>query len=234
MEFYRTKDNENMADIAAQIFQRQLEQKLDSVLGLATGTTPIGLYDRLILLNKKGILDFSKVRTVNLDEYRGLTPEHEQSYRYFMNSHLFDHINIKKENTNVPDALKEAEVACREYDELIEKLGGVDLQLLGIGVNGHIGFDEPDTVFPKGTQCVKLAQATIDANARLFNDKSEVPEYAITMGIRTIMMAKQIVLLANQSKKEIVEQAFYGDITPQVPASVLQMHQNVTVILSGE
>ncbi len=234
MEFYRTKDNENMADIAAQIFQRQLEQKPDSVLGLATGTTPIGLYDRLILLNKKGILDFSKVRTVNLDEYRGLTPEHEQSYRYFMNSHLFDHINIKKENTNVPDALKEAEVACREYDELIEKLGGVDLQLLGIGVNGHIGFDEPDTVFPKGTQCVKLAQATIDANARLFNDKSEVPEYAITMGIRTIMMAKQIVLLANQSKKEIVEQAFYGDITPQVPASVLQMHQNVTVILSGE
>lgn len=225
---------DQMSRTAANIIAAQIIMKPDSVLGLATGSSPIGTYKRLIELNKSGDLDFSGITTVNLDEYCGLSVSHDQSYRYFMNTNLFDHINIKKENTHVPDGVAaDYDEECRRYDKLIEELGGIDLQLLGIGHNGHIGFNEPDEVFEKYTHVMDLKQSTIDANSRFFAKKEDVPRQAITMGIKTIMSAKKILLIASGAdKKEILERALYGPITPKVPASVLQLHPDLTVVCS--
>jgi len=208
----------------------------ESVLGFATGTTPIGTYDNLSKWNKEGLVDFSLVKTVNLDEYCGLSGDHPQSYRYFMDKYLFSRINIKKENTFLPNGNDEdCDAECERYEKLIEDIGGVDLQLLGIGNNGHIGFNEPCEIFPKKTNCVKLTQSTIDANARLFEKKEDVPLFAMTMGIMTIMNARKILLIATgKSKAEILKQSLTGPIDPKVPASILQLHPDVTVIADLE
>lgn len=232
MKVYCAKDYNLASRKAANIISAQVISKPDCVLGLATGSTPIGTYKQLIAWYEKGDLDFSQVKSVNLDEYRGLSPENDQSYRYFMNTNLFDHINIDKKNTNVPDGLEpDADKACADYDAIIESMGGIDLQLLGLGHNGHIGFNEPAEVFSKGTNCVKLAQSTIDANARFFENKDMVPKEAYTMGIQSIMNAKKILVVAcGADKADIVKRAFTGPITPQVPASVLQLHSDVTLV----
>ena len=232
MVIYKVKDYEEMSRKAANIIGAQVITKPDCVLGLATGSSPVGTYKNLIAGYQNGDLDFSKVRSINLDEYRGLSPENDQSYRYFMNTNLFDHINIDKANTNVPDGLEtDADKACSAYNELIANCGGIDLQLLGLGPNGHIGFNEPCDKFVKDTNCVTLAQSTIDANARFFASKEEVPTQAYTMGIGTIMQAKKIlVVVSGADKADIVEKAFFGDITPQVPASILQLHEDVVVV----
>ena len=225
---------EDMSRKAADVLAAQVLLKPNSVLGLATGSTPIGLYKSLIERYNNGELDFSAVRTVNLDEYRGLPADNDQSYNYFMHHNLFDHINIKPENTHLPNGLEtDAEKECARYDEVIAAQGGVDVQLLGIGHNGHIGFNEPADHFPTGTHLVDLQQSTIEANKRFFASIDDVPRQAYTMGIRTIMSAKCILLVASgKDKAEIVKKSFFGPVTPQVPASILQLHPNV--ILAGD
>ena len=232
MQIIKTKDYEHMSRVTANLLSAQVIMKPDCVLGLATGSTPIGAYKQLVQWFQKGDLDFSEVTSVNLDEYKGLSPENDQSYRYFMNHNLFDHINIRKDHTFVPNGLEpNAEKACDDYNKIIHDLGGIDLQLLGLGNNGHIGFNEPSSSFEKETHCVDLTQSTIDANARFFSSLSEVPRQAYTMGIQTIMQAKKIVVaVSGQGKASIVKEAFFGPITPQVPASVLQLHSDVTVV----
>lgn len=232
MKIIKTKDYEHMSRITANLLSAQVIMKPDCVLGLATGSTPVGAYKQLVQWFQKGDLDFSEVTSVNLDEYKGLSPENDQSYRYFMNHNLFDHINIRKDHTFVPNGLEpDAEKACDDYNKIIHDLGGIDLQLLGLGNNGHIGFNEPSSSFEKETHCVDLTQSTIDANARFFSSLSEVPRQAYTMGIQTIMQAKKIVVaVSGQGKASIVKEAFFGPITPQVPASVLQLHSDVTVV----
>lgn len=232
MRVYCGKDYAEASKIAANLIASQVIMKPDCVLGLATGSTPIGTYECLVEKYKNGELDFSKVHSINLDEYRGLSPENDQSYRYFMNDNLFNHVNIKPENTHVPDGLEaDADTACKKYDAIIAQSGGVDLQLLGIGHNGHIGFNEPADSFAKTTNCVKLAQSTIDANARFFANVDEVPKEAYTMGIGTIMQAKCVLVLATgEGKSEIVKKSFLGEVTPQVPASILQFHPNFILV----
>lgn len=232
IRFVLTKDYDDMSRKAANIIAAQVVSKPDCVLGLATGSTPIGTYARLVEGYECGDLDFSKVTSVNLDEYRGLTHDNDQSYYYFMNYHLFSKVNIDKNNTYVPDGtIADADEACKQYDEIVARTGGQDLQLLGMGHNGHIGFNEPSDVFVKGTNCVNLTQSTIDANARFFASKEEVPTQAYTMGIKTIMDAKKVlVVVSGEDKADIVEKAFFGDVTPQVPASILQLHQEVIVV----
>lgn len=232
MKIIKTKDYEHMSRVTANLLSAQVIMKPDCVLGLATGSTPIGAYKQLVQWFQKGDLDFSEVTSVNLDEYKGLSPENDQSYRYFMNHNLFDHINIRKDHTFVPNGLEpDAEKACDDYNKIIHDLGGIELQLLGLGNNGHIGFNEPSSSFEKETHCVDLTQSTIDANARFFSSLSEVPRQAYTMGIQTIMQAKKIVVaVSGQGKASIVKEAFFGPITPQVPASVLQLHSDVTVV----
>lgn len=231
MKFVECRDYEEMSRRAAHLIAACVLMDPDCVLGLATGSSPIGTYDTLIEWYERGDLDFSKVKTVNLDEYQGLSGDNPQSYRYFMNTHFFDHVNIDKNNTNVPDGRADAQAECARYDRVIEALGGINLQLLGLGHNGHIGFNEPAEVFPKGTHCVALTQSTIDANSRLFDNIDEVPRFAYTMGIRSIMAAKKIVVVVSgEDKSEIVRTAFTGPVTPQVPASILQMHPDVTIV----
>ena len=232
MKIIKTKDYKHMSRVTANLLSAQVIMKPDCVLGLATGSTPVGAYKQLVQWFQKGDLDFSEVTSVNLDEYKGLSPENDQSYRYFMNHNLFDHINIRKDHTFVPNGLEpDAEKACDDYNKIIHDLGGIDLQLLGLGNNGHIGFNEPSSSFEKETHCVDLTQSTIDANARFFSSLSEVPRQAYTMGIQTIMQAKKIVVaVSGQGKASIVKEAFFGPITPQVPASVLQLHGDVTVV----
>ena len=205
--------------------------KPNCVLGLATGSSPIGAYNQLIDWYKKGDLDFSEVITINLDEYKGLSGEHEQSYRYFMNTNLFNHVNIDKNKTHVPNGLaKDDDSECARYNEII-KSRGIDLQLLGLGHNGHIGFNEPDDAFEKETHIVKLSDNTISANSRLFEEASMVPRYAFTMGIKNIMQARKIVVIVSgEDKADIVKEVFFGPVTPKVPGSILQMHNDVTVI----
>lgn len=233
MRIIRTKDYEEMSKMAANIIASQVILKPDSTLGLATGSTPIGTYKRLIEKYENGDLDFSKVTTVNLDEYKGITKDNDQSYYYFMNHNLFDHVNIDKARTFIPDGTEaDADKACSDYNAIIHSLGGVDLQLLGIGHNGHIGFNEPSDHFEKETHCVNLAERTIKANRRFFESEEAVPKQAYTMGIQTIMSARHVLLLASGAEKaDIIQAAFFGPITPQVPASILQLHGNVTIIV---
>lgn len=232
MKIIKTKDYDQMSRVAANIISAQVIIKPKCVLGLATGSTPIGTYKQLVEWYKKGDVDFSEVTTVNLDEYKGLSPENDQSYRYFMNTNLFDHVNIDKTRTFVPNGLEaDSEKACSDYNQIIQDCGGIDLQLLGLGNNGHIGFNEPSSSFEKETHCVALTQSTIDANARFFASMDEVPKEAYTMGIKTIMQAKKIVVVVNGAQKaDIVKKAFFGPITPEVPASILQLHNDVTVV----
>ena len=232
MNIIRAKDYQDMSRKAANIISAQIIMKPDCVLGLATGSTPVGTYRQLIEWYEKGDLDFSRVSTVNLDEYRGLTHTGPQSYYYFMQENLFDHVNIDKAATHVPDGTNpDAADACAKHEQIIKSLGGIDLQLLGLGNNGHIGFNEPGAAFEKETHLVDLAESTIRANARFFASIDEVPKQAYTMGIRTIMQAKKIlVVVSGEGKADIVSRAFFGPVTPEVPASILQMHPDVTVV----
>ena len=235
MRIVKTKTYEEMSAIAAGIIGGQVLLKPNCVLGLATGSSPIGAYKDLVKSYEDGILDFSEVRTVNLDEYCGLDGTNPNSYRYFMNDHLFDHVNIDKANTHVPNGhADDLEEEAVRYESFIQSLGGIDLQLLGIGHNGHIGFNETTDNFPATVHTVQLTESTINANSRLFERREDVPTQAITMGIGTIMKAKKILLIAGPDKAEIVEKACFGKVTPEVPASVLQLHPDVTVILSAE
>lgn len=233
MQFIKVENYEQLNEKAAEIIADVVISKPDCVLGLATGSSPVGTYKKLIEWNKEGKVDFSKVMTINLDEYEGLDGEHDQSYRYFMNDNLFNHINIDKANTFVPNGKAEdIDAECKAYDERINKVG-IDIQLLGIGLDGHIGFNEPDEFFTKETHKVVLDESTIVANARFFESIDDVPKTALTMGMGGIMSAKKVLLIANgQSKKDILEKAFFGPITPKVPASILQLHNDVTVIFS--
>lgn len=221
-----------MSRKAANIISAQVIMKPDCVLGLATGSTPIGLYQQLVAWYEKGDLDFSEVRTVNLDEYKGLSRENDQSYYYFMHHNLLDHVNLPAENSHLPNGMEpDSDKECRRYSELIRSMGGVDLQLLGIGHNGHIGFNEPGDAFDNDVHCVDLTQSTIEANKRFFASADDVPKQAYTMGIKTIMQAKKILIVASgEDKADIVRDAFFGPITPKVPASVLQLHNDVTLV----
>ncbi len=232
MKIYCGKDYSEMSRKAANILSAQIILKPDCVLGLATGSTPIGIYDQLCEWYEKGDLDFSQVTSINLDEYKGLSGEDEQSYRYFMNTHLFDRVNIDKANTYVPDGLEpDSSRACAKYNEILKNGKGIDMQLLGIGHNGHIGFNEPGEAFEKETHCVSLSDRTIAANRRFFENEESVPRQAYTMGIKSIMQAKKILLVASgEDKAEILKRAFLGAITPEVPASVLQLHNDVTIV----
>ena len=232
MKIIKTADYNEMSRKAANLIGAQMIMKPDCILGLATGSSPIGTYKELIKRCEEGDLDFSQVQSVNLDEYKGLSRDNDQSYYYFMNHNLFDHINIDKANTHVPNGMEsDAEKECANYEELIKSLGGIDLQLLGLGHNGHIGFNEPAEEFDKVTHCVDLQESTIEANKRFFASADDVPRQAYTMGIGTIMSAKKIVVVVSgEDKADIVKRAFSGPITPSVPASILQMHPDVTVI----
>ena len=232
MRIIRTKNYEDMSRKAANIISAQVILKPDCVLGLATGGTPVGTYKNLVNWYNKGDLDFSGVTTVNLDEYRGLPREHEQSYWSFMHANLFDHVNIDPAKINLPDGTNlDADAECARYDEVIRSVGGVDLQLLGIGHDGHIGFNEPSDSFDLGTHCVDLTEETIDANKRFFASRDEVPRQAYTMGVRTIMLARKVLMVVSgRDKAEIVRKAFFGPVTPQVPASILQMHPDFILV----
>ena len=232
MRIICAKDYKEMSEMAADIIGAQVLLKPDAVLGLATGSTPIGTYEELVRRYEAGRLDFSKIKTVNLDEYRGLTKDNDQSYYYFMHSHLFDHININKNNTKVPDGMEpDALKAGQDYDNIIKNYGGIDLQLLGLGNNGHIGFNEPGDEFIDKTHVVDLTESTIEANKRFFASIDDVPKQAYTMGIGSIMRAKRVLMVVNGSgKAEIVKEAFFGPITPKVPASILQLHNDFILI----
>jgi glucosamine-6-phosphate deaminase len=236
MKFVTVDSYEKLSRKAANIISAQVISKPNCVLGLATGSSPVGTYRQLIEWYNKGDLDFSNVVSINLDEYVGLTGDNDQSYRYFMQTNLFDHVNIRRENTYVPNGCAtDTDRECTEYDARIEAYGGIDLQLLGIGLDGHIGFNEPADVFEKGTHVVDLHESTIKANARFFANESDVPRKAITMGMGAIMQAKKVLLIANgKAKKDILQKAFFGPITPAVPASILQLHPDLTVIYSEE
>lgn len=232
MKVYKTKNYDELSKKAACIIAAQVTEKPDCVLGLATGSSPLGTYKYLIEKYNNGELDFSEVKTANLDEYKGLTKDNDQSYYYFMNHNFFEHVNINMEHTNIPDGTAEdSEKECGHYEEVIKALGGVDLQLLGIGHDGHIGFNEPGETFAKMTHCQDLAEMTIEANKRFFASADDVPRQAYTMGIGTIMRARKILLIASgKDKAAILKEALYGPITPNVPASILQFHPNVVVV----
>ena len=232
MRIIRAKDYNDASRKTANIISAQVILKPDSVLGLATGSSPIGTYRQLIKWYEKGDVDFSQVRTVNLDEYVGLSAADDQSYVHFMRENFFDHINIDPRNTHLPNGLeRNAEKQCSHYDSIIRHLGGVDLQLLGIGHNGHIGFNEPADEFVKGTHCVDLTQNTIDANARFFESEDQVPRQAYTMGILDILQAKRVVMIVTgESKAQILKDAFWGPVTPKVPASIMQLHPDFTLV----
>ena len=234
MNFIKVKTYDELSTRAAAIICGQVALKPDCVLGLATGSSPLGAYAKIAEKYNAGEIDFSNVTSINLDEYVGLDGTHDQSYRYFMNNNLFKFINIDIEKTHVPNGCTEdVDSECKAYDELIKSVGGIDLQLLGIGLDGHIGFNEPDSYFEKATHKVELDPSTIDANARFFASRDDVPTTAITMGMGGIMSAKKVLLIANgKGKADIVEKAFFGPITPAIPASILQLHPDLTVIYS--
>jgi len=232
MKIIQANDYADMSRKAANIISAQVILFPQSVLGLATGSTPVGVYRQLVEWYRKGDLDFSKVHTVNLDEYCGISPDQEQSYRNYMDKNLFKDVNIPRENTHLPDSLAaDLDIECARYDQLISDLGGIDLQLLGIGHNGHIGFNEPGQAYGKMTHRIRLNPLTIEANARFFTDASQVPQYALTMGIKAIMQAKKLLMVVNgEDKAEILYQALNGPVTPSVPASIIQLHPDVTLV----
>ena len=232
MRIYRAKDYDDMSRKAANIISAQVILKPDCVLGLATGSTPIGAYKQLVEWYNKGDLDFSEVTTVNLDEYKGLPRDNDQSYYYFMRENLFKHVNIPEGRSFLPDGTEpDSEKACSRYNEIIHQVGGIDLQLLGLGQNGHIGFNEPDDHFSLETHCVDLTPRTIEANKRFFEKKEDVPRQAYTMGIKTIMQAKRVLLVASgKEKAQALRDAVYGPVTPALPASILQYHKNVYIV----
>ncbi|MBQ5418682.1 MAG: glucosamine-6-phosphate deaminase [Selenomonas sp.] len=236
MRIIITDSYEKMGLEAANIVAGQIYLKPNSVLGLATGSTPVSMYQRLAAVHKSVGLDFSEVTTFNLDEYIGMSPENPQSYHYFMQENFFRHINIRPENVFLPNGMAADMTAeGKRYEKLIEARGGIDLQVLGIGQNAHIGFNEPDVKFAATTHKVELDEETIQANSRFFASADEVPRYAISMGIKTIMMAEHVILLANGSNKAAaVCKAVCGDVTPEAPASILQLHRDVAVIVDEE
>ena len=236
MRLIRAKDYKDMSRKAANFLSAQVILKANPVLGLATGGTAEGIYAQLVEWYRKGDIDFSAASTVNLDEYVGLDGKNERSYRHFMDEYLFRHVNLKAENCYLPDGMTDnIEEECMRYDRLIERLGGIDMQLLGLGENGHIGFNEPDEAFEQMTHCVQLKENTIEANARYFHSRDEVPKQAITMGIKAIMQARSIVLCASGARKaDILKKVLYGPVTPKIPGSVLQMHPRLIVIADEE
>ena len=224
---------ENIAAMAAQQYVALLKRKPNAILGGATGSTPLGLYAELVRLNKAGEISFKDASSFNLDEYVGLDGTHDQSYRYFMDHNLFDHIDIDKSRTRVPSGIDISDPAA--YDKEIQAAGGVDLQLLGIGNNGHIGFNEPGTPFGSLTHIVELTESTREANKRFFASIDEVPTHAVTMGIKTVMQARSIILMAiGPAKAPIMKEMLQGPVTEKVPASVLQLHPDVTVYMDYE
>ena len=232
MRIYREADYAAMSRRCANLISAEIIRKPDCVLGLATGSTPVGTYQQLAAWKEKGDLSFWEVTTVNLDEYKGLAPTHDQSYRYFMQTNLFDHVDVRRENTYVPNGLAEnPQEECERYDAMVQAVGGTDLQLLGLGRNGHIGFNEPGPSFVKETHVVDLAESTIEANARFFTSRDDVPRQALTMGIGSIMSARRVlVAVSGADKAEAVYQSFCGPITPEVPASILQFHHDVVLV----
>lgn len=236
MRIVVAKDYEELSRRAANIVAGQIFLKPNSVIGLATGDTPLMMYRELIRMNREDGLDFSETITFNLDEYVGLSTDNINSYHYYMYNNFFKHINIKEENIFIPNGMASDTIKeCRDYEEKIMLKGGIDLQVLGIGNNSHIGFNEPDIRFETVTHRVKLNDETILANARFFENIEDVPRYAISMGIKTIMHARKIVLLASGScKAEALSEALHGGITPETPASILQLHQDVTVVVDEE
>lgn len=236
MKIIRAQDYIHMSRQAANIISAQVILKPDSILGLATGSSPVGTYKQLIDRYNKRDIDFSQVKTVNLDEYVGLAPDHKQSYARFMRENFFDHVNVDLKNTNIPNGLaQDADQECERYDALIQSFHRIDLQLLGIGPNGHIGFNEPGETFEKGTHKVQLTDTTIQANKRFFDREEDVPRFAFTMGICDIMQAKRIVMVVSgESKAKVVREAFFGPVTPRVPASILQLHRDFTLVVDAE
>lgn len=232
MNIIIAKDYNEMSKKAANIVAGQIYLKPESVIGLATGSTPLGMYRELIKMYKEEDLSFSKVVTFNLDEYIGLPEKDVNSYHYYMKENFFKYIDIKSENIHIPDGNAEnIDMECNEYENKIKAAGGIDLQVLGIGKNGHIGFNEPDVRFETATHKVKLDKETIQANSRFFSNINDVPRYAISMGIKTIMLARKILLLANgEEKADALYKAVKGPVTPDVPASILQLHQDVVII----
>ena len=236
MRLIVTKNYEEMSKVAAKEMAEDIKRNPEIVLGLATGGTPVGMYKELIRMYNEGELDFSKVTSIHLDEYVGLSGDHDQSYRYFMNTNLFNHINIDKNNTFVPNGLAEnVEEECMAYDSRIQDMGGIDLQLLGLGANGHIGFNEPGEALSVGTHLTDLKESTIEANARFFDSIDDVPRKAITMGLGGIMKAKKIMVIASgEGKAEVVKAMMSGKITTEIPATMLQMHRDVILIVDED
>jgi glucosamine-6-phosphate deaminase len=232
MKLYQTKDYKEMSRKVANIISAQVIMKPDCVLGLATGSTPIAIYKQLIEWYNKGDIDFNEVKTVNLDEYKGLAPDNKQSYHYFMKMNLFKYVNIREENIHIPNGLEiDTKAECTRYDTIIRSMGGIDLQLLGLGHNGHIGFNEPEESFEKETHCVALTKSTLEANSRLFEKGETVPAFAYTLGIKSIMQSKKIVLaVSGADKADILKSALTGPVTPAVPASIFQLHPDFTVV----
>lgn len=236
IKIYRAHNYQDMSRKAANILSAQIIIKPDCVLGLATGSSPVGIYDQLVEWYKKDDLDFSRVKTVNLDEYVGLDEDNPQSYHYFMKKNLFSRVNIDMNNVHVPEGTNpDIEGECLSYERAIESIGGIDMQLLGLGPNGHIGFNEPGECFTRKTHIVDLAESTIEANKRFFEDASQVPRQAITMGIGTIMKAKKILMVVDGEKKaKVLKEALTGEVTPKVPASILQLHPDFTLVADDE
>ena len=236
MKIIHAESYDDLSRKAAEIIAAQIKSKPDSVLGLATGSSPVGTYKELVKMYESGELDFSRISSINLDEYVGLDGTSDQSYRFFMNDNLFDHVNIDKSNTNVPNGKAEdRDAECSRYDALRSEIGPIDMQLLGIGENGHIGFNEPSDEFIYETHVVTLTDSTIMANSRLFADPADVPRYAMTVGMETIMTAKKVLLVANGAKKaQALRDTVSGPVTPRVPASILQQHPDVTIIADAE
>ncbi len=232
IKLIRTRDYDDMSRKAANIIAAQIVLNPASVLGLATGSSPVGTYKNLVAMYEAGDLDFSQISSYNLDEYRGISRSNDQSYYYFMNENLFDHVNINKDATHVPNGENlDAENECTTYEAAVRAIGGVDLQLLGMGRNAHIGFNEPCDEFPKATHCVDLTESTIEANKRFFASADDVPRQAYSMGIGTIMCAKKIlVVVSGEDKAEALKNSVYGPVTPQVPGSILQFHPDVTIV----
>lgn len=236
MRIIKVKNYEEISQKTANMILAQVNLKPNAVLGLATGGSPVGTYEKIVAAYRRGDVDFSEITTINLDEYRGIKKEHEQSYWSFMHENLFNHVNVREDHVFIPNGENpDSTEVCRGYDEIIEKTGGIDMQLLGIGLDGHIGFNEPDNHFEANTHCVDLTESTIEANMRFFNSKDEVPRQAYTMGIKPIMQAKKVIMIANgRNKAEIIKKAFTGPITPEVPASILQLHENFILIADEE